>query len=312
MVEVDVFWAYGIGAGFALSGAAQLRAAAAETADEVRSATTSTSVGRPDARASLPTAGAYPGGYYLLVATVYCAALFAPSGAWLLWGYPSWETMHVGSAGTIPAWLVAVFAATNTTQGVLGFLVTRWLLRAGRLRLAAFQLVAAYFGMFFILVHGWDGRGYQRFFSPSRADFRSWDEGGALTHVGHWAGSGVALTLYGMGVVLLPVLFTGYVRWHQAGRRLVGQPAGAASGWAYFGTVHGMVWLAGLGGAIVASVLIHLLGWWLGGALAIALGVVVFLPRLGPLGRAARRIVPLPVAEARNVARAPVPAPGVS
>jgi hypothetical protein len=283
MVEVDVFWAYGIGSGFALSAAAQLRS---EPADP-----------QPDPGPDRPAAAASP---LLLTATLYCAALFAPSGAWLLWGYPSWETMHVGSSTTIPAWLVALFAITNTTQGVLGFLVTRWLLRAGRHRLATFQLVAAYLGMFFILVHGWDGRGYQRFFSPTRADFRAWPTAPALTHVGHWVGSGVALTLYGMGVVLLPVMFTLYVRWHQAGRRLAGLTAGGGSALAYFGTVHGLIWLGGLGTAIVASVLIHLLGWWLGGALAIVLALAVFLPARGPLGRSARIVVPFPLADERG------------
>ncbi|MFB9321585.1 hypothetical protein, partial [Cryptosporangium minutisporangium] len=233
-----------------------------------------------------------PADPYLLIAALYCAALFAPSGAWLLWGYPSWETMHVGDYDTIPAWLVALFAATNTTQGVLGYLVTRRLLRTGRLRLAAFQLVAAYFGMFFILVHGWDGRGYERFFSETRADFRTWDSRPVLTQVADWVGSGVALTLYGMGVVLLPVMFWLYVRWHRAGRRLVGQPAGAAPSWAFFGTVHALIWLGGLGVAIAASVLIHLLGWWIGGALAIALGVAIFLPARGPLGRSVPLLVP--------------------
>ena len=305
MVEVDVFWAYGIGAGFALAGAAQLRAAPAPAQappTEAPPTEAAATAGEPDraargggASGGGATSAAGPAGDpYLLAATLYCAALFAPSGAWLLWGYPSWETMHVGGATTIPAWLVAVFAATNTTQGVLGFLVTRWLLRAGRLRLAAGQLVGAYFGMYFILVHGWDGRGYQRFFSPTRADFRSWSAEDALTHVGHWVGSGVALTLYGMGVVLLPVMFTLYVRWHQAGRRLVGQPASAGTGWAFLGTVHGLIWLGGLGGAIVASVLIHLLGWWLGGALAVALAVAAVRPARGPLGRSARRLVPEP------------------
>ena len=50
------------------------------------------------------------------------AALFVPSGVWLLWRFPSWETMHAGDR-SLPAWLVAAFVATNATQGVLGFLV---------------------------------------------------------------------------------------------------------------------------------------------------------------------------------------------
>ncbi|SHN47459.1 hypothetical protein [Cryptosporangium aurantiacum] len=287
MVEVDVFWAYGIGAGFALAAAAQLRAGAVLSEQPAAARGTAS-----ESKTGSPTAEKPVADPYLLITALYCAALFAPSGAWLLWGFPSWETMHVGDYDTIPAWLVALFAATNTTQGVLGYLVTRWLLRAGRPQLAAFQVVAAYFGMFFILVHGWDGTGYERFFSETRADFEAWDTRPVLTQVGDWVGSDVALTLYGMGVVLLPVMFWLWMRWHRAGRRLLGQPAGAAQAWAFFGTAHGLIWLGGLGGAIVASVLIHLLGWWIGGALAIALGVVLFRPARGPLGRSVRWLVP--------------------
>ena len=259
MVEVDVFWAYGIGAGFALAAAGQVRSR--ELAHDTQ----------------------------LFPATLYCAALFAPSGAWLLWGFPSWETMHVGSAGTIPAWLVALFAVTNTTQGVLGYLLTRRLLRAGRLRTAAAQLLAAYFAMFFILVHGWDGTGYQRFFSETRADFRDWESRPPLTRVGEWAGSEVALTLYGMGLVLLPVMFWLWIAWHRAGRRALGLPSGPGPVLAFFGTMHGLVWIGGLGGAIVTSVLIHLLGPWIGLAVAGAAGGAVIRPALTG---AVRRLVP--------------------
>ena len=86
---------------------------------------------------------------------------------------PSWETMHAGSR-ELPGWLVAAFAATNVTQGALGFAVVYLLVARGKVWAAWLNWFFAYFAMFFILVHGWDGRGYQRFFSYTRADFLAW------------------------------------------------------------------------------------------------------------------------------------------
>ena len=65
MVEVDVFWAYGIGAGFAAAATHQI------------------------ARAERDAVG--PSGWprwftpYFTVTVLYCAMLFAPSGVYLLW-----------------------------------------------------------------------------------------------------------------------------------------------------------------------------------------------------------------------------------
>src|SRR6266542_2776013 len=119
MVQVDVFWSYGIGASFALAAAHQLREADRAAAGE-------------------PAATGILSDRHLTATLLYLSALFVPSGAWLLWGFPSWETMHAADS-TLPAWLVALFVATNTTQGVLGYLVTKRLLLRGRPRLAYLQ-----------------------------------------------------------------------------------------------------------------------------------------------------------------------------
>src|SRR6266536_5020259 len=196
MVQVDVFWSYGLGAGFALAAAHQIT--------------------------RRPPEPRVPGGVladpHLAGTMLFCAAVFAPSGAWLLWGFPSWETMQVGNR-SMPAWLVAAFAMTNTTQAVVGFLLTRRLIAAGRIRWAALQVVAGYFAMFLILVHGWDGNGYKRFFSIDKADYRNWAARSALSNVGQWATSSVALTLYAMGVVMIPLMLAMMHRSHQEGLR---------------------------------------------------------------------------------------------
>ena len=78
MVEVDIFWAYGIGAGFAAAATHQI----ARSKD------------RPDGS---PDSGwkRLVSSPYAFVSVLYCALLFAPSGAYLLWAFPDWETMQV-------------------------------------------------------------------------------------------------------------------------------------------------------------------------------------------------------------------------
>lgn len=279
MVQVDVFWAYGMGSGFALAAARQLRT------DERD-------------REGLLT------NRYFTGTLLYLALLFAPSGVWLLWAYPSWETMHAGDRG-LPAWLVALFAATNVTQGALGFWVTERLLVHGRVRAAVAQLVCAYAGFFFILVHGWDGAGYRRFFSASPADLRAWGSVPAGRLVAHWLGSGVALTLYGMGLVLIPVLLYLTARWHAAGRGTAAGARyaagrGAGAGARFAAATLGLIFGLGLGVAIAASVLVHLAGWVAGGVLAAGLLAAILLPRRGPAGwygrEAALTARPVPLA----------------
>src|SRR5262245_7480883 len=125
MVQVDVFWAYGIGAGFAVAASHQL--AAGPRRPLLR---------EPQAVSTL----------------LYCGLLFAPSGAWLLWAFPGWETMQVAAThAALPGWLVALFAITNVSQGLLGFWVARELIRRGRVYAAFLQVGLGYAAMFFIL-----------------------------------------------------------------------------------------------------------------------------------------------------------------
>jgi hypothetical protein len=129
---------------------------------------------------------------------------------------------------------------------------------ASPVRSAARPSLIAYYGMFLILVHGWDGKGYQRFFSETAADFRAWDGDWAV-----WLGSDVALTLYGMGAILIPVLCALVVRWQLEGYRIGGdfaparRPPGPAG---VLGLLLGSIFGVALGSAIADSLLIHALG----------------------------------------------------
>jgi hypothetical protein len=255
MVQVDVFWSYGFGTGFALAASEQLaRAPARERsflADE-----------------------------HFARNLLFLAVIFAPSGACLLWAFPSWETMHAGDRD-LPAWLVTLFAATNVTQGVLGWWVARRLILAGNRFAAYLHWLAAYFAMFFILVHGWDGTGYQRFFSSRPEQLVDWHWGRVL----EFLRSDVALTLYAMGVVLIPIVLGWTSEWLRTGALLREVASGKPEAerrpppsrlhcWRF--ALSGIFGL-GLGGAILASLLIHALGWVFGalvfGGFTVLIGV---------------------------------------
>ncbi|MCA9720001.1 MAG: hypothetical protein KC468_35380, partial [Myxococcales bacterium] len=224
MVQVDVFWSYGIGAGMAVAASQQLRAA-----DER---------GEHDWLASRE----------LVVTLLVLALVFAPSGAWLLWSFPSWETMHVGDR-ELPGWLVAAFALTNVSQGLLGYALARRAALAGRPVRALAHWLLGYLAMFFILAHGWDGSGYRRFFSATPGDLAAWGPGSVQAFLG----SDVACTLYLMGLALVPALLVPMSGWLRAGARARGlSPRSHAALWGWcLLAIFGL----GLGGAALASLL---------------------------------------------------------
>jgi hypothetical protein len=267
MVQVDVLWSYGIGASMALAAGRQLRARR-EIADAEREAGEQPQrlPGDPSDRASLWR------NPFFLATVLYAALLFAPSGAYLLWEFPDWETMHAGDRD-LPGLLVVGFAATNVAQAMLGFAVVNALLARGRAYAAYLQVLLAYLGMLFILVHGWDGKGYQRFFSPDRADYLAWDGDWSA-----WLTSDVALSLYAMGVVLIPVLLGTIARWTLAGYELAGPGERRPSAVGVVAVHLATVFVAGLGLAVTASLAIHVLGAALGIPAALLLAVVALLP----------------------------------
>lgn len=260
MVQVDVFWSYGLGATFAVAGSRQLLARRKREKEQPTHE---------------PRRWTDP---YLMRALLFLALVFVPSGVWLVWAFPSWETMHAGDRD-MPVWLVTAFAVTNVTQGLLGYLVSEWLIARGRTYLAWLQVLAGYFGMFAILIHGWDGTGYQRFFSPTREDFLAWDGDWSA-----WLTSDVALSLYGMGVVLVPVLLLTVAHWHVAGYRLGPASAARPGRAAVMALTLGQIFGVALGLALV----VHLLLVWLGtvvGALAALTVIAATLAPGGPVHR---------------------------
>ncbi len=246
MVQVDVFWSYGIGAGLGLASAAKGLAKPERPIESLKSS---------DAFHTL----------------LFLAIVFAPSGFVLLWNFPSWETMHVGTR-ELPGWLVATFGVTNITQGLLGFVVARYLSSRGSAFSALLHWLGGYFGMFFILVHGWDGSGYQRFFSPTREALDGWTWSTAAS----WLTSDVALTLLAMGVVLIPWLVGLSVVWLRASGR-------APSAVVLSVAILALLVIGVPAFAVVSSLLVRQLGPVGGAVSTFGLALALTHRRFGPL-----------------------------
>lgn len=246
MVQVDVFWAYGIGASFAVAAARQIKK-------------------NKEKDAAFPPENETKGPFYtpyFMTTLLYLSLLFAPSGAYLLWAFTSWETMHAGDKN-LPAWLVSLFSMTNVTQGILGFYVAYALIQRDKIYRAYLHFLGAYFFMFFILVHGWDGTGYQRFFSETRADFLNWKP----ENIRHWLTCPVALTLDAMGILIIPGIVLPASRWLYDGYRDENGGVINVARWQLGLRFLAPIFFGSLLSAIIASLFIHKLGWILGSAL---------------------------------------------
>lgn len=259
MVQVDVFWAYGFGASLAVAAGNRL------------------------AREAKPLESRY------FVATLLFLALcWAPTGMLLLIRHPSWETMQAAADFySMNEFLVLGFGITNVTQGILGFWTGYLLLRSGRYYLANLNWMLGYFGMFFILVYGWDGLGYDRFFydRDMLAGSPAWTPGAGtgdslasfLAAVGHFLTSGVALTLYLDGFYLLPPFAALMFLWHGQSLRDAGHELSVLrDGLPLLGSYLAAVFVVALGGAIFMALVVNATGmvFGVGDHVARALGQV--------------------------------------
>ncbi len=262
MVQVDVFWAYGLGASLAAASGRKL--SQAEKPFE-----------------SLP----------FVQTVLFLSLIWAPTGLLLLLRHPSWETMQAASdLGSLPPWLVIAFGITNVTQGILGFWVGLRLLRSGKAWLVHLNWWFGYFGMFFILVYGWDGLGFDRFFydrdllpgSPAWSP----GAGASVATLGasalRFLGSSVATTLYVDGAFLLPPFFYLMTRWRRESLLADGVPPDQLPG----------------APRLIATYLAAVLAFGLGSAIACAVGVsavgTVVGARAGTAAHVASYLLALP------------------
>ncbi len=360
MVEVDVFWSYGIGASFALAAFRQLRKLRVENelrrwklgwgsrkelpatagGEGVAEAVSSFQASREDLDfrrivEQLKANGFKPGranlrdlkglqrtvgewfeangdafnNKYFLKNLLFLSLLFVPSGSVLLWSNPSWETMHVGKYETIPQWLVGLFTTTNVTQGILGFYLTHKAVMKGKYYQAAMHTFLSYLGFFFILVNGWDNRGYQRFFSKNRESFEAW----SWKNVVPWIFSDVVAILLAYGSMFLPLMYYWIIDWFLKGqdlekgveeKELLDRAPEALK---EFGAINTAIFGGALGGAVLATVLVRRLGWARGMAvwsaiMGLSLSKVGFGPALCKRVMGVEDLEDLPIEEV--VARA--------
>lgn len=229
MVQVDIVWSYAFGATFAAAATRQLKAEPAAFNNTV---------------------------YTRLL--VFLGVFFAPSGLYLLWEFPSWETMQVAtSKADIPSWLVVLFGVTNVTQGILGYWIGWRLSRSGDHDQAHLNWMLSWTLFWFVLVCGWDTSGWQRFlYDPALNQGEPWSPG---RHNGLQFFTGpVFRSLFVMGALFMPMLRRGIF---QPSYNLLVQKPGFSPGvraylrlvGLYLGTMFGLT----LGMAIVAAMLVR-------------------------------------------------------
>ncbi|MFH8613196.1 hypothetical protein ACH4D5_37590 [Streptomyces sp. NPDC018029] len=266
-IQAALFWAYAVGATFALSAGRQLQVWERINAGEGP---------RTRSRAANP---------YLALTALFAAVLMVPTGLFLLWQNPSWSTMHVaeGHEG-VWAGFVLFYAGGIPVAAILGFLVAQGLVLVGAGYWAYLQCVGGYFLLFGTLIHGWDGRGYERFLSPGAEDFADWSRDSVVNHVLDFLTSGTFLALLLFGAAVIGTMLVTEIGWLMEGWSLPGADedrkvprflgiAIAAAG------VYGLPFV----GALFASVLVRLVGGWLGLPLFAVVAGVTLLHRRSPV-----------------------------
>jgi len=176
MIEVDVFWSFSFGALFAATSAGSLR--------------------------NEKTFWLTPSFVYNLL---FLSLVFAPSGLFLLWDNPGWESMFLlGDKNEIHAILPTVFAFTNVLLGIIGYYMTYRKIRSypkgARLPMSYHKYWIHAYSCFTAIL----GMGYNRFMYPS--DYKAWNAGVTFPLTDFFS-SRMCFTLLSMGVILIPVRF---------------------------------------------------------------------------------------------------------
>ncbi|KAG0261778.1 hypothetical protein BG011_000680 [Mortierella polycephala] len=176
MIEVDVFWSFSFGAIFAACSARKLK-------DE-------------------DTFWNTPSFVYTLL---FLSLIFAPSGLYLLWDNPGWESMFLlGDKNEIHAILPTVFAFTNVLLGIIGYYVTYRKIRKLRHNPTMPMSYNKYWIHAYTIFCAILGMGYNRFMYPS--DYVAW-RAGIVYPLTDFFTSRILYTLLAMGVVLIPAAY---------------------------------------------------------------------------------------------------------
>jgi hypothetical protein len=138
----------------------------------------------------------------------YSVLVFVPTSVFIAAAHPQWATLQHGTRLGHSA--LTALAAGEVALTATGFLITRGLLVAGRIRWATCQVILACLLLCLAIVHGPDGDGWKRFLSTDRADYRAFppflnvgDLGAIARHAGAFLTSGLAVALYVTGALAL-------------------------------------------------------------------------------------------------------------
>ncbi|MFH8295292.1 hypothetical protein [Streptomyces sp. NPDC018059] len=266
-IQAAPFWAYAIGATFALCAGRQLQVWERINAGEG------------------PRTRSRAANHYLALTALFAAVLMVPTGLFLLWQNPAWATMHV-AAGHEDVWagFVLGYAGGIPVAAILGFLVAQALVLAGAGYWAYLQCVGGYFLLFGTLVHGWDGRGYERFLSPGADDFADWPRDSVVNHVLDFVTSGTFLALLLFGAAVIGTMLATGVGWLMEGWSLPGADEDREVPRVLAVVIAGAgVYGLPFAGALLASVLVRLLGGWLGLPLFAIVAGLTLLPGRSPV-----------------------------
>ncbi|MFD5148832.1 hypothetical protein [Streptomyces sp. NPDC058401] len=266
-VQAAPLWAYGIGATFAVAAGRQLQWWERSVRGEGV---------RTRSRAANP---------YLALTLLYAALLPAPTGAYLLWQNPAWSTMHAArDHDGVWAGFALFYGASVVVGALLGFLAARLFVLVGAGYWGYLQAVAGYFLLFFTLIHGWDGRGYERLLSADPQAFADWRAEGVANGVLAFATSGTFLAVLIFGTAVIGTMLLAEIGWLVEGWRLPGAAADLKVPRVIAVAIAGAgVYGLPFAGALGASVLVRLLGWWAGTGVFALLAGVVLLPARSPV-----------------------------
>ncbi|MGI5163147.1 hypothetical protein ACQEU3_02170 [Spirillospora sp. CA-253888] len=259
-VLVDLPWSYAAGAGVALAAAHQLRGARGNALTEWSE--------RPE-RPPRPGGDTPPGrapkaegataGRHFVLAMLYSALVFVPASLFIAHRYPEWATAQRSAA--LSGGALLKLAGAELALTALGFLLTRTLLVAGRIRWAVLQTMLPCLAMALILVHDW-----RRFLSVDRADLATFPDhvrlhapGPLLAHAADFLTSGLAVALYATGAVTVGALALVMGVLHQFGLTDAGVHGPGLLGAAFVGAVT-------VAGTVAVAVVLDLLYAWAGWA----------------------------------------------
>jgi hypothetical protein len=247
MVEVDLPWAYGVGASFAVVAQRHLLASAG-----------------PHWRNGLLS-------WPFIQVLFFCLIMLEPFTVQLLWAFPEWQLMYL-IHGRPGIWQVAAILIALVAMAMLGFAVAWTLLRQGRPYGAYLQFIAGYLLLFFGLSYGWDGTGYQRLLSVDRAALAHW----TWVDAGTWLHSDIFAVYNVHMAVLVPFLLFFASYWVARDSRPRRGQVGVVA-WLIL-----LVFGATLGTALLGCVILLHLGVILGAPSVALLALLLMYWRRGP------------------------------